>query len=120
MNIPDVEMEVEAEKVGPPEELMAFHLDLECWMRMNTQKKLAADGFRSVYEELKARRIYVSDRERRYLAPKVDEMLGQIKKTEETKAYKQLHKIADNLGARGELKIFTLIALNELNKKLYV
>jgi len=80
MNIPDVEMEVEAEKVGPPEELLAFHLDLECWMRMNTQKKLSADGFGSVYEELRARRIYVSDRERSYLIPRIEKMLTEIKK----------------------------------------
>lgn len=113
-------MEVDTEKVGPPEELLAFHMDLSIWAKMNTQKKLSANGFGSVYKELKARRIYVSHPELSYLAPKVDEMLRQIKKTEEIKAYKQLHRIADNLGSRSELKVFTLTCLNELSEKLYV
>lgn len=113
-------MEVEAEKVGPPEELLAFHMDLSIWARMNTQKKLSANGFGSVYKELKARRIYVTDLERNYLIPRVEKMLGEVKKTGETKAYKQLHRIADNLGSRSEVKVFTLTCLNELSEKLYV
>lgn len=117
MNIFDID--IEAEKVGPPEELLAFHMDLRCWAKMNTQKKLSANGFGSVYKELKARRIYVSEPELNYLVPKVEKMLEEIKRTKETKAYKQLHKIADNLGSRSELKVFTLITLNELRDKLY-
>ncbi len=120
MNIPDIDLEVEAEKVGPPEELLAFHLDLSCWRKMNTQKKLSANGFGSVYKELKTRRIYVTGFERNYLIHRVEKMLEEIKKTEEIKAYKQLYRIADNLGSRSEIKVFTLITLNELSEKLYV
>ena len=113
-------MEVDTEKVGPPEELLAFHMDLSIWAKMNTQKKLSANGFGSVYKDLQARRIYVTSSERNYLIPKVEKALEEIKKTGETKAYKQLHRIADNLGSRSELKVFTLTCLNELHDKLYV